>query len=50
MGGESIKSITSRKDNGVMSEMASCIGIIADAVFELSAEKTGALIVIERST
>ena len=50
VGGESIKSITSRKDNGVMSEMASCIGIIADAVFELSAEKTGALIVIERST
>ena len=50
VGGESIKSITSRKDNGVMSKMSECIGIIADAVVELSAEKTGALIVIERGT
>lgn len=50
VGGESIKSITSRKDSGVMNEMSECIGIIADAVVELSAEKTGALIVIERGT
>ncbi len=50
VGGESIKSITSRKDNNVMSQMSKCIGIIADAVVELSAEKTGALIVIERGT
>lgn len=50
VGGESIKSITQRRDNGVMNRMSECIGAIADAVNELSAEKTGALIVIERST
>ena len=50
VGGESIKSITLKKDNGVISQTSECIGVIADAVNELSAEKTGALIVIERST
>lgn len=50
VGGESIKTITARKDSGVMTKMSESIGIIADAVTELSAEKTGALIVIERST
>ncbi len=50
VGGESLKSITSRKDNNVMNRMSECIGIIADAAFELSEEKTGALMVIERGT
>lgn len=50
VGGESLKSITQRRDNGVMNRMSECIGVIADAVNELSAEKTGALIVVERST
>ncbi len=50
VGGESIKSIKSRKDSGVITQISECIGIIVEAVFELSAEKTGALIVIERGT
>ncbi len=50
VGGEPLKSITNRRDTGVISKMSECIGVIADAVFELSSEKTGALIVLERST
>lgn len=50
VGGESIKSITVRRDTNVKTRMSECIGIIADAVSDLSEEKTGALIVIERTT
>ncbi len=50
VGGEPLKSITSRRDTGVINQTSECIGVIADAVNELSAEKTGALIVIERGT
>lgn len=50
VGGESIKSITARRDANVKTRMSECIGIIADAVSDLSEEKTGALIVIERTT
>lgn len=50
VGGESIRSITQRKDTNVMSKTSECIEIIARAASELSAEKTGALMVIERGT
>ena len=40
VGGEPLKSITSRRDIGVITRTSECIGIIADAVTELSAEKT----------
>lgn len=50
VGGEPLKSITARRDTAVINRTSECIGIIADAVNELSAEKTGALIVIERGT
>ncbi len=50
VGGEPLKTITTRKDTGVITKISENIGVIADAVFELSAEKTGALLVIERGT
>lgn len=50
VGGEPLKSITARRDTSVINRTSECIGVIADAVNELSAEKTGALIVIERGT
>lgn len=50
VGGESIKSIISKKDNSAVTRISECVGVIADAVSELSADKTGALIVIERGT
>lgn len=50
VGGEPLKGLTGKKDEKVMSRTAACIGIIADAVGDLSAEKTGALIVLERGT
>jgi diadenylate cyclase len=50
VGGESIKGISLKKDSSELNRVSESIGIIADAVYELSAEKTGALIIIERGT
>lgn len=50
VGGEPLKSITGRKDSALITQMSGCIGVIADAVVDLSSEKTGALIVLERGT
>ncbi len=50
VGGEPLRSLKGRKDSERIKQTSGCIGIIADAVADLSEEKTGALIVLERGT
>lgn len=50
MGGPSIISRNSKKDKKHLSHTVRCIDAVVEAVAEFSAEKTGALIVFERTT
>lgn len=50
VGGTSFISRTKKKDKKHLSETIRCIDAVVEAVSELSAERTGALIIFERST
>lgn len=50
MGGQSILQINKKKDKKYFSQTVKCIDAVVEAVTDFSAEKTGALIIFERST
>ncbi len=50
MGGQSILPINKKKDKKYFSQTIKCIDAVVEAVSDFSAEKTGALIIFERST
>ncbi len=50
MGSESLKKFNRRGENRDIKRKISCINAVVDAALDFSAEKTGALIVFERST